>query len=83
MLDWLPMGLPRDTTATLAIFKWKLKIFFFCRNGGRNSYDPVEIVAKKLRKLNEANILVITILESQKIIVGSKLPIEIQINFTP
>ena len=36
-------------------------------NGGRNSYDPVEILAKKLRKLNETNILVITILESQKL----------------
>ena len=34
---------------------------------GRNSYDPVEILAKKLRKLNETNILVITILESQKL----------------
>ena len=38
----------------------------FIINGGRNSYDPVEILAKKLRKLNETNILVITILESQK-----------------
>ena len=25
----------------------------FIINGGRNSYDPVEILAKKLRKLNE------------------------------
>ena len=25
----------------------------FIINGGRNSYDPVEIFAKKLRKLNE------------------------------
>ena len=39
----------------------------FIINGGRNSYDPVEILAKKLRKLNETNILVITILESQKL----------------
>ena len=31
----------------------------FIINGGRNSYDPVEILAKKLRKLNETNILVI------------------------
>ena len=30
----------------------------FIINGGRNSYDPVEILAKKLRKLNETNILV-------------------------
>ena len=39
----------------------------FIINVGRNSYDPVEILAKKLRKLNETNILVITILESQKL----------------
>ena len=55
----------------------------FIINGGRNSYDPVEILAKKTKEIERDQYTSNNHSRITKIIVGSKLPIEIQINFTP